>query len=56
VNLNPPGLESPSFEGGGCQKHIRSIFAKLDLSPADRVDRRVAVVLHYLEDARVRSR
>lgn len=41
---------------GAVHKHIRSIFAKLDLSPADRVDRRVAAVLHYLEDARVRSR
>ncbi|MFD2357036.1 response regulator [Nonomuraea ferruginea] len=33
---------------GAVHKHIRSIFAKLDLSPADRVDRRVAAVLHYL--------
>lgn len=33
-------------------KHIRSIFAKLDLSPADQVDRRVAAVLRYLEEAR----
>ena len=41
---------------GAVHKHIRSIFAKLDLSPADRVDRRVAAVLHYLEDTRARTR
>ncbi|MEV7397275.1 response regulator transcription factor [Aeromicrobium sp. NPDC092404] len=35
---------------GAVHKHIRSIFAKLDLSPADRTDRRVAAVLRYLED------
>lgn len=34
---------------GAVHKHIRSIFAKLDLSPDDRLDRRVAAVLHYLE-------
>ncbi|CAM5413854.1 Response regulator transcription factor OS=Streptomyces tendae OX=1932 GN=GUR47_11070 PE=4 SV=1 [Streptomyces tendae] len=37
---------------GAVHKHIRSIFAKLDLSPADQLDRRVAAVLHYLESAR----
>ncbi|AGP52711.1 response regulator [Streptomyces rapamycinicus] len=37
---------------GAIHKHIRSIFAKLDLAPTDRVDRRVAAVLRYLEDAR----
>ncbi|MGZ0199543.1 response regulator [Streptomyces sp. RM1] len=40
---------------GAVHKHIRSIFAKLDLSPADQVDRRVAAVLQYLEDARRRG-
>ncbi|GAB3154006.1 response regulator transcription factor [Micromonospora sonneratiae] len=35
-------------------KNIRSIFAKLDLAPTDRADRRVAAVLRYLEDARRR--
>ncbi|GGO42967.1 DNA-binding response regulator [Streptomyces daqingensis] len=37
---------------GAVHKHIRSIFAKLDLSPTDRVDRRVAAVLRYLEGVR----
>ncbi|WP_320781513.1 response regulator transcription factor [Streptomyces sp. CRN 30] len=40
---------------GAVHKHIRSIFAKLDLSPADQVDRRVAAVLQYLETARTRG-
>ncbi|GAA3846193.1 response regulator transcription factor [Streptomyces coacervatus] len=35
---------------GAVHKHIRSIFAKLDLSPTDQMDRRVAVVLRNLED------
>jgi DNA-binding NarL/FixJ family response regulator len=37
---------------GAVHKHIRNIFAKLDLSPTDRVDRRVAAVLRYLEGLR----
>ena len=40
---------------GAVHKHIRSIFAKLDLSPTDQVDRRVAAVLHYLENARTQA-
>jgi DNA-binding NarL/FixJ family response regulator len=37
---------------GAVHKHVRSIFAKLDLHPTDRADRRVAAVLRYLEDVR----
>lgn len=36
---------------GAVHKHIRSIFAKLDLSPDDRADRRVTAVLRYLDNA-----
>jgi len=36
---------------GAIHKHIRSIFAKLDLAPDERTDRRVAAVLHYLENS-----
>lgn len=35
---------------GAVHKNIRSIFSKLDLNPADRVDRRVTAVLRYLEN------
>ena len=35
---------------GAVHKHIRSIFAKLDLAPDDEVDRRVAAVLRYLNE------
>ncbi|MET8862083.1 response regulator transcription factor [Nonomuraea sp. NPDC004580] len=34
---------------GAVHKHIRNIFAKLDLAPTDKTDRRVAAVLRYLE-------
>ena len=40
---------------GAVHKHIRSIFAKLDLAPTDRADRRVTAVLRYLEDTQRRS-
>jgi DNA-binding NarL/FixJ family response regulator len=39
---------------GAVHKHIRSIFAKLDLAPTDRADRRVTAVLRYLEDTQRR--
>ncbi|MFC0864958.1 response regulator [Sphaerimonospora cavernae] len=40
---------------GAVHKHIRSIFAKLDLAPTDQADRRVTAVLRYLESARLRA-
>jgi DNA-binding NarL/FixJ family response regulator len=40
---------------GAVHKHIRSIFAKLDLAPDDQADRRVTAVLRYIDDARRRA-
>lgn len=40
---------------GAVHKHIRSIFAKLDLAPTDRADRRVTAVLRYLENTQRRA-
>jgi len=40
---------------GAVHKHIRSIFAKLDLPPDDGADRRVTAVLRSLEDTRRRG-
>jgi DNA-binding NarL/FixJ family response regulator len=39
---------------GAVHKHIRSIFAKLDLAPDDQADRRVVAVLRYLHDGAAR--
>jgi len=38
-----------SVTDAAVHKHIRSIFAKLELSPDDGADRRVTAVLRYLE-------
>jgi len=40
---------------GAVHKHIRNIFAKLDLAPTDRADRRVTAVLRYLEETQRQS-
>jgi DNA-binding NarL/FixJ family response regulator len=40
---------------GAIHKHVRNIFAKLDLAPDDRADRRVAAVLRYLDTGPARS-
>jgi DNA-binding NarL/FixJ family response regulator len=41
---------------GAVHKHVRAIFAKLDLPPDDQQDRRVAAVLRYLDGRPSRSR
>lgn len=40
---------------GAIHKHVRNIFAKLDLAPDDRTDRRVAAVLRYLDEGPQRA-
>ncbi|WP_255949883.1 response regulator transcription factor [Streptomyces odontomachi] len=58
LGLMAEGLGNTAIAGrlvvteGAVHKHIRSIFAKLELSPGDQVDRRVAAVLRYLEEER----
>ena len=47
--------ERLSVTEGAVHKHIRSIFAKLDLAPDASADRRVTAVLRYLENDRRRS-
>jgi DNA-binding NarL/FixJ family response regulator len=39
---------------GAVHKHIRNIFAKLDLAPDDSADRRVTAVLRYLDGSQRR--
>lgn len=39
---------------GAVHKHVRSIFAKLELAPTEQLDRRVTAVLRHLDDARRR--
>jgi DNA-binding NarL/FixJ family response regulator len=59
--LMAEGLANTAIPGklfvtdGAVHKHIRRIFPKLELTPQDRTDRRVAAVLHYLEDANRRA-
>lgn len=61
LGLMAQGLGNAAIAGrlfvteGAVHKHIRSIFAKLDLAPADQADRRVTAVLHYLEHERRRD-
>ncbi|WP_432562483.1 response regulator [Kineococcus sp. SYSU DK003] len=54
LGLMAEGLGNTAIAGrlvvteGAVHKHIRSIFAKLDLAPTDEVDRRVSAVLRFL--------
>ncbi|ABS03478.1 DNA-binding NarL/FixJ family response regulator [Kineococcus radiotolerans] len=54
LELMAEGLGNTAIAGrlvvteGAVHKHIRSIFAKLDLAPSDEADRRVSAVLRYL--------
>jgi DNA-binding NarL/FixJ family response regulator len=55
LELMAEGLGNAAIAGrlfvteGAVHKHIRSIFAKLDLPPTDATDRRVSAVLRYLD-------
>ncbi|MBM6404533.1 response regulator transcription factor [Phycicoccus sp. CSK15P-2] len=55
LGLMAEGLGNAAIAGrlvvteGAVHKHIRSIFAKLDLPPGEQLDRRVAAVLRHLE-------
>jgi len=57
LELMAEGLGNSAIAGrlvvteGAVHKHIRSIFAKLDLAPTDDVDRRVVAVLRWLRTA-----
>lgn len=58
LDLMAQGLGNAAIAGrlvvsdGAVHKHIRSIFAKLDLPPTEQADRRVVAVLRYLQTTR----
>jgi len=52
---NPAIASALSVTSRAVEKHINSIFAKLDLTAADHTDRRVAAVLMFLADSGVRT-